>query len=428
VTKHVSADSIGYVLYTFPKLSEAFILNELLALEAQGRWLWIASLRPALDEPRHPELSRLRAPIQYVSSSLTVKVRLPSLPMSAYLCGLWQALPWALRGRVTPRMWTQAVQVAQLAKHYSTRHLHAHFADRPATTAWLAASMARISFSFTAHANDLFAHRTQRERGVLAAKLRAAQFVTTVSQHNADYLQAILPTGGCPVQVLPMGVDTGFFAPPERRYAGVFTILAVGRLVEKKGLTYLIEACRLLIAEGHALRCLIAGDGPLRSALATQAASLGDRVTFLGPLTREQVRTEMQAASAFVLPSVIAADGDREGMPVVLLEAMASGLPVVASHTVGIPELIRDHSEGRLVPPGDAPALAHALKRLLLHPDEAEALGQRARQRSLAFDQTVTARRLLALFDGAGRTIPLDQSNTSGTASLSAPTIGESRH
>ena len=279
------------------------------------------------------------------------------------------------------------------------RQVHAHFALAQTEVAMAAGALLGRPFSFTAHARDIYATPS-----ALAEKMRAARLVVTCTQYNADYLRRLCPDLSPErIHLVHHGVDAGTSAPPavDVDDEAPPLVLAAGRLVHKKGFDVLVAACGLLRDRGLTFRCRIVGDGPLRSTLARtiQGASLDHVVELPGWLPPDRLAAMMPRAAAFVAPSRISASGDRDGIPNVVLEAMAAGLPVVGSELSGIPEAVADGVTGLLVPAGDAAALAGALQRILGEPDAGRQMGEAGRQRVLAsFDLTSNSRRLAALF------------------------------
>ena len=254
-------------------------------------------------------------------------------------------------------------------------HVHAHFASHPAAVAWVIHRLSGIPYSFTAHGSDL-----HRDRHMLEDKVAEAAFVVAISNYNRDVILKECGTGaGVKVAVIHCGVDLGAFKPgsadqePGSSDQGVGsrqqppTVLCIGTLHEVKGQAILIEACGLLTSRGVPMACHLVGDGPDQPQLTRLAArvGIGDRVHFSGRLTQEEVRDALRTATVVAAPSVPTRSGRREGIPVALMEAMASGVPVVASRISGIPELVEDGESGLLVEPRDAEGLANALERLL---------------------------------------------------------------
>jgi glycosyltransferase involved in cell wall biosynthesis len=276
------------------------------------------------------------------------------------------------------------------------QHLHAHFAVGSATVVWVLARLLDLPFSMTAHAYDIW-----QDRLLLPEKLGAAKFVVTCTEHNREHLLATYPGTGATIVVVHHGVDAHRFVPADRRERTVPVILAVGRLCEQKGFATLLRACALLAQQGEAFECRIVGDGPLRAPLHALARELGvsTRVHFLGRAFQEQMPEHYAAADLFVLPCTQASDNDRDGIPNTLMEAMASGLPVVSTWFSGIPELVQHGTTGLLVQRDDSPALAAAMRRLVREPVLRRRLGAAGRERVVAeFSLARAAARLGELF------------------------------
>lgn len=398
------AATLAVLVRIFPKLSETFILEEILGLERQGLRLRLYSLAPATDAFTHAAVRRVRAPLR----------TFPDGGWRVRLAGLRDQLRLAIGSPARFReAWRHARRVGRLAefpravwlaarlKDDGITHLHAHFIAQPGDVAELAARLAGIPFSLSAHAKDIYLSAPAD----LARKLRAATFTVTCTEANRQVLAAIAP--GAPIHRLYHGIDHGVFAPRDDHRPPVGrTLLSVGRLREKKGLDVLIEACARLRDRGLPVDCEIVGYGEAHDALQAriQELRLTGSVRLLGKLAREQVIAAYRRAAVYVQPSRIAADGDRDGIPNVLLEAMAMCLPVVASRVSGIPELVQDARNGLLVPPDDPQALADALATLLADPARGAILGREARATVLrAFDNDRNLRLLCRLLDPAQR-------------------------
>jgi len=274
-------------------------------------------------------------------------------------------------------------------------HLHTHFISTPADIAELAVRLAGLPFSISAHAKDIYLSPPAE----LRRKLRAARFTVTCTEFNRQTLASIAPQAR--VYRMYHGVDHALFHPDQRAPAPtVPRILSVGRLRRKKGLDTLIDACGVLRARGQNVSCEIVGYGEEQERLAAhiQRKGLAKYVHLAGKLSREQVIERYAHAAVYVQPSRVAADGDRDGIPNVLLEAMAMGLPVVASRVSGIPELVADGHNGLLVEPDDPVALAEAITQLLEEPELCADLGRRARRTVIdSFDNDRNLRQLCAL-------------------------------
>jgi glycosyltransferase involved in cell wall biosynthesis len=356
---------VGYVLKSYPRFSQTFVVNEILAHEAAGLEVEIFSLRPAREEERHAAVSSVKATVHYLPGpevtaaelwreASSAARELPNFGIKLAACGTEQA------GEVY-----QALVLARLARSRGIGHLHAHFGNVATSVARLAARFSELPYSFTAHARDIFHEKVVPAQ--LARKLADARAVVTVSDFNLAYLRYTFGadvTGS--VRRIYNGLDLARFPylDPAQRQA---VIVSVGRLVEKKGFDDLIDACALLKNRGCRFKCLIVGSGPLQYALQDRIADLDldAQVIMLGPMPQEEVVHLIQRSAVLAAPCVVGGDGDRDGLPTVLLEAMALGTPCVSTDVTGIPEIVRDGETGLIVPQHDARALADALSRLL---------------------------------------------------------------
>jgi glycosyltransferase involved in cell wall biosynthesis len=323
----------------FPRRSETFALNELIALDRAGCLEAVFATKPGEAGPPQPGAEALMQKVQVLA---------PGSPAE------------------------QAEEVVARLDGTPVTAVHGYFAHLPTDVAAKAARRLGVPYGFSVHAVDA----RKVSRSDLAERARDAACVIAC---NAD-VAGDLRRAGAPVQLIPHGVDLDRFGPTPAPPAEVLTILAVGRLVPKKGFPALIEAASLLLAP---FRLRIVGDGPERGELeaAIAARGLGDRVELAGPRTHAELPAEYAAAHIVVVPSVTDANGDRDGLPNVVLEAMSSGRPVVASDVGAVSSAVVDGRTGVLVPPGDAGALAGALEFLADQPDMRERLGRAARAR-----------------------------------------------
>ena len=356
---------VGYVVKRYPRYSETFIVNEILAHEAAGLPIEIFSIRPPVDTHFQDLISQVRAPVHYLPTSLSKTNDFWRMIADASRRHPTVASRLATMLRHNPADVTAAVALADRAIDSEITHFHAHFATSAADVAWLAHQLTDIPFTLTAHAKDIF--HEEVDKLALAQKLRAAKATVTVSDFNVDFLTRNFGDAADRVVRIYNGLDLNhfpFFTPGDREP----TILAVGRLVEKKGFDVLIDACSILAARNLAFRTYIIGDGPLSADLRQQASRLAlqDHVEFLGPQPQEEVKTAISDAAVFAAPCVEGADGNRDGLPTVLLESMALGTPCVSTPVTGIPEAVIDGETGLLVPQRDPLALADALQRLIL--------------------------------------------------------------
>src|SRR5699024_8936736 len=398
-----------YVLKRYPRYSETFVVTEILAHEAAGLDVEIFALRSVQEAHFQDILGQVQTPVTRVPYRFSRPEMLWSL-----ICKARDTLPggWAALARIDDakgRDVAQAICVALACHERGIDHLHAHFATAATTVARLAASLAGISYSFTAHAKDIF--YDYAEPVGLAAKLRDASAAVTISNYNLTYLRERFGTDANALVRIYNGLDLERFV--WARPASVDgEILAVGRLVEKKGFNILIEAIRLMRNSGREVTCRIVGAGVEQERLAAQisAAGLDDLIHLQGPLPQGEIIKALRAAAMLVCPCVPGHDGNRDGLPTVLLEAMALGTPCIATDVTGIPELVRDGETGLCVPTRDPRALVGAMARLLDEPALGQALSRAGRALiEREFDISRNAARLRSIFAAAMATPPVDQ-------------------
>ncbi|MFQ5592854.1 MAG: glycosyltransferase, partial [Anaerolineae bacterium] len=332
---------------------------------AAGLDLEIFSLRPPADGRFHGALARVRAPVTYLPTGSLKAVDFWAAIAEATedLPSLWSTLEEdALTEDVNDVY--QAVLLARAVRESNITHLHAHFGSVATSVARLASRFAGVSYTFTAHAKDIFHESVQPAD--LQRKLRDAAAVITVSDYNLRYLRKTCGLVAARVKRVYNGLHLQQFtyASPIDRPA---RIVAVGRLVEKKGFADLIDACAILARQGRDFRCEIIGGGALEADLRTHIERLGlwGRVRLLGPRPQGEVIRHVQNAAVFAAPCVVGTDGNRDGLPTVLLEAMALGTPCVSTDVTGIPEVLRHCETGLMVRQHDPASLASALERLL---------------------------------------------------------------
>jgi len=397
---------VAYMMSRFPKLTETFVLYEILAVQQQGVNVALYPLQRERTDVMHPEARPLVAAAHFQPllswPILRANARFLARRPRAYLSTLWDMLRanWGSARYFTGALvfWPKTVRFAEMMQAEGVEHVHAHFASHPAASALIIHRLTGIPYSFTAHGSDL-----HRDRHMLCEKTAEAAFVATISEFNKRIFVDVCGEGARErVQVVRCGVDTGQFTPtPRPAFDRPLEILAIGTLHEVKGQTHLIEACRLLREQGVRFRCRFVGDGPDQAKLAQQIeeAGLGECVELVGRKTRADVIALLAEADVLVAPSVPSSDNRREGIPVVLIEAMSSGLAVVASDLSGIPELVEDEVGGLLTPPGDAPAIARALARLAADPALRARLAQGGRDKVLReFDLSANAAHLIREF------------------------------
>jgi len=353
---------LAVLISRFPLVTETFILREIIELERQGQPLRLVPMiredATVIHDAAKPWLGRaLFTPWMF-------RVPLRTIPLLLRLVAGTMARPGTMLRTVA--LFPKSVWLARELQRAGVTHLHAHFATYPATMALIISKLTRIPFSFTVHAHDI-----QLDRSLLRWKVREAAFVRSISDFNRRFLEQLYAEARGKVEVIHVGVPMPAVPPPPVRGR----ILCVAAHKPYKGLPVLIEACRLLRAKGVAFTCDIAGDGPMRPEL--ERLNHDAVVNLAGAKTESEVARMMAEAELVVLPSIVAPDGQMEGIPVALMEALAMGRPVVSTSIAGIPELVRDG--GLLVPPGDARALAGAMRALLEDPELAAAMGTRGR-------------------------------------------------
>jgi glycosyltransferase involved in cell wall biosynthesis len=426
--------SVAYVLKAYPRLSETYIHSEIHRLEQLGLSLRLYAIKPpeaAERGPRHPVIDRIQATAVYLPAVESVSgttllrwlrgnlrpflrplARTAAIRPAGLACAAASAFAQAVRARRTwyarPRKiylkeFLQAVALADLVHEaLDVRHLHAHYAHGSTTVAWLASQITGIPFSFTAHAKDVYSE-SLNPAGLLRRKLRAARFAVTCTGAGAAHLRALAPEARVHLVYHGLVEDLEHALTLERSDGrnGELRLLGVGRLVEKKGFDTLIDACALLRRDGVAFKTTIVGpDGPHGAAIRERIAAHGleDSIHLAGAMSQAELLREYARADVFCLPCRLVGD-DRDGIPNVLVEAMAAATPVVSTNISGIPELVRDDDDGLLVEPDDPAALAAALRSL--HDDRvlAARLGAAARETvRRRFDGTRQAERLAELF------------------------------
>ena len=401
VTADPAGLHVGYLLKQYPRLSETFILNEILGLEAKGVDVSVFSLRHATEGRFHPGVAQVQGVVHYSAdvdkTSLLDALRaLPDLAADR----LPEALAFVdrLPAERRPRLLFQAIDVARQAQAGGVEHLHAHFLTVAAHTAHLVHLLTGLPYSVTAHAKDIY--RRSVDWDVAGRVADAAEAVITVCDANLRYLAHRLD--GADVRLVRIYNGLGRQEPPSplgERTPGL--VLGVGRLVEKKGFDLLLDAVASLRTAHPELHCVLVGDGDQRPALEAQAEHLGiaERVTFAGAIGQDRVAGWLRQAEILAAPCRIGSDGNQDALPTVLLEALGAGLPVVTTPVGGIPEIVTDGAEGVLVEPGDAVAVADGLARLRREPDTRAAMAE-AGPAKLAhrFDRASTVDELIRVF------------------------------
>ncbi|MBC8160024.1 MAG: glycosyltransferase [Roseiflexaceae bacterium] len=385
-TSAVAGKKIAYLMSRFPKISETFILYEILELQRLGMQVEIFPLLRETAPVMHSEARALVERAHYTNILTKEVLQAQRYWLRRQPAAYLHAWVQAIRGNASsPKSLSRALVVVPQAALFAQRmvelgvsHLHAHWATHPALAAYVVGLLTGLPYSFTAHADDIYV-----ERPMLDEKIRRAHFVVTISEYNKRFLSELYgEAAASKIAVVHCGVDSSIFTPRAPAPSNsLFTIVCVARLEQKKGHTYLVEACAQLKAQGLSFRCMLVGDGEERPQIESQIKRLGleDTVILLGQQPRSRVAELLAEADVMVLPSVTTAKGRQEGIPVALMEALATELPVVASAISGIPELVEDGHTGLLVPERDPTALATALARLHSNPELGRRLGAAGR-------------------------------------------------
>lgn len=370
---------IGYVVKRYPRFSETFIVNEILAHERAGLQVEIFALLPTDDTHFQNLLSDVRAPVTYLSTKVW--------KASDFWLKLQAAAQWSEGGfsalndttDMPLRDVSQALELSELVRVRGVSQLHAHFASAATSVARLAGRLSGIPYSFTAHAKDIFHDSVNRNE--LKKKFADAAAAITVSDFNLHELRAEFGSSTARLHRIYNGLDLQQFEF-DAKTSETREILAVGRLVEKKGFADLIRACDQLRNRNIEFRCTIVGTGELDQELheLIDEYHLGECVEMTGALPQRQVKRLLRTATIFAAPCVIGKDGNKDGLPTVLLEAMALGTPCVSTSVTGIPEVLINNDTGVLLDPGDVAGLADALQRLLDDAPLRRKLAARARK------------------------------------------------
>lgn len=362
---------IAYLLKKFPRLSETFVLNEILGQEDLKTDIHIFSRRKPDDEPRHPQFERLKAEVETLPYSKELNPWQEVFPGGAIRGDLIESIRSAMReldgveiGRF-PALLAEAIHLRRRCVELGIDHVHVHFATDSAITAMLLRDLGGPTYSVTAHAKDIY--RSTADPKLLSRVFERSAFIVTVCDANVRWLEKLVsPDALKQVRRLYNGIDLDVFVPATEPRAEN-EILSVGRLVEKKGFDVLLNALALLRDRNVDFHAIIAGQGEKQGELEQLAKELGlvECVEFTGPVDQGLVRRAMSKATLFCLPCVTGEDGNRDALPTVLLEALAVGLPCISTPVTGIPEILADGRAGIIVPERDVEATAKALQNLL---------------------------------------------------------------
>lgn len=412
---------IGYILRSYPRLSQTFVLNEILALEQIGVPIQIFALTDPHEKIVQRQVNQIQARVRYLDAAVQprrVKDILAEHTEVArrHFMGYIHSLFYIASNRRIDQGYSassrwkcffQAIhliyQLILIEQRTGKRinHLHAHFAHDPTLVAYVVHCITGIPFSFTAHARDLY----QVSEKVLRDRIHRARAVITCCRANLEYLNRMIPSQQSKFSLVYHGVNLKEFQPVADPGKGCSLesplILSVGRLVEKKGFQDLLQALLLVKMKGERFRCEIYGDGPLCQELQEwiNEHGMAGEVTLNGDRTQQELISIYRNATLFILTPFQTENGDRDGIPNVLLEAMAVGLPVIATAVTGIPELVDHNQDGLLYQPHDVEGISSGIVELLHNTEKRRQLGQAAaRKVTEQFDVTQAAQSLKTLF------------------------------
>ena len=372
-----SQPTLAYILKGYPRISETFISNEILLLERLGFTMHLFPMRKGREDFCHESVKQIKARVDYLPTELLIE--LPRLIGPNILCAVKRtkryrhALATAsrrfrrTRKQATFKHLFQAGYMTEkfLAKNPSICHLHGHFAHSPTSVTMFASLLSGLPFSFTAHAKDIYTSHPDQ----LREKLEQAVFVATCTRQNKVYLDNLKEGGGARVDCIYHGIDLELFTNDDHRVTTVppYKLLTVARITEKKGLPTVYRALRRLADRGIDFEHILIGDGDDRDSILRLIDELGlnSHCRWLGTKPHEEVLDQFRSSDLFVLGSKIAADGDRDGIPNVLVESLAMGVPAVATNVSSIPEIVIDGETGLTVEQEDSEALAGAILELL---------------------------------------------------------------
>ncbi len=401
---------IAYYVQRFPYLTETFILREMLYLREIGFDVEVISLMPPIPNSKvHPQVQQMMPFVHYspvflswglIGAQFYFFFRHPLRYLRALQRAIWQTYAEPMDLLKMLINFPKSVYFARQLQGMQVDHIHAHFVSLSAISAQIAADLIGVSYSVHAHAYDIFSRNLDNVR----RQLELVTAIVTVSEYHRQYIAKLCPHWEPEdIQVVHYGVDPAEFTRGKVAANGsMINIISVGSLLEKKGHEILIDACAQLAAKGYSFQCNIVGNGYLRESLQARIDSLGlqETVFLVGAKNQLEVQDLYLESDIFVLACVIAKSGDRDGMPNVLLEAMAMELPVITTPVTGNVELVHHQKNGWLVPSHDASALASAIEALIKDPDLRERLGKEGRQTILAeFDIHKTVTQMAAIFD-----------------------------
>lgn len=381
MTQQPPTPTLAYILKGYPRISETFISNEILLLERLGFTMRLFSMRRPREDFSHASVKEIKARVDYLPTELLVdffRLLRPNIFLAAkkpkqFRETLGIAAQGLSKGK-EPATLKHLLQAGYLTNNHlendpSIAQLHGHFAHSPTSVTMFASLLSGIPFSFTAHAKDIYTSDKEK----LRRKIARARFVVTCTRHNKEYLDALAgdsPTPiSTPIYCIYHGIDTALFQQSEVSAAThtPFKILTVARMTAKKGLATIYQALAGLHQKGIRFEHTLIGDGDDREKILALITELGlkEHCRWIGTRTHEEVLLHFRASDLFVLGCEIAANGDRDGIPNVLVESLAMGVPALSSAVSAIPEILIDGKTGMTVPPSEPEQLGKAMLRIL---------------------------------------------------------------
>jgi glycosyltransferase involved in cell wall biosynthesis len=369
--------TLAYILKGYPRISETFISNEILLLERLGFMLRLFPMRRGREDFCHESVKQIRARVDYLPTELLLE--LPRLIGPNIFCAASRPGPYRRALATAVRRYRRTNNSATfkhlfqagylswkfLLREPSIVHLHGHFAHSPTSVTMFSAELSGLPFSFTAHAKDIYTSDPDQ----LGEKIERAAFVATCTNHNKAYLESLPGSGATPIHCLYHGIDLSLFTNDEVRTAAQppYRLLSVARITEKKGLPTVYQALKELADRGIDYHHVLIGDGDDRDKILAliKTLELQERCTWFGTRTHQEVLDQFRQSDLFILGCEIASSGDRDGIPNVLVESLAMGVPAVATNVSAIPEILIDGETGLGVAPKDSRAMAGAIVELL---------------------------------------------------------------
>jgi colanic acid/amylovoran biosynthesis glycosyltransferase len=404
-----SSVKVAYYLSRFPRLTETFILREMCLLRQQGIDVQVFSIFPPLpSSAMHQQVQAMLPYTHYSPRLISIKVFLaqvyfwlhaPQRYFKALSRTFWLTSPEPRTCLMALALFPTAVYFARQLQKLGSEHIHAHFVWLNGVVGQVASDLLEIPLTLHAHAWDIF----RRKPECVRRQLKLASAIVTVSDYHRQFLARLVKNcHSLDIRIVHYGLNPEEYRPamPSRERHRL-QLISVGRLTEKKGFSYLVDACALLAKKGYTFQCTIVGEGP-QDDLQTQIAilRLSEYISLIGAKTMSEIQELYRQSDIFILPCVVAKSGDRDGMPNVLLEAMAMQLPVITTPVTGNPELVQDGVNGLLVPQRDANSLAQAIEQLLNDRALRLRLGEQARQTILdGFDIHYTTTQLAVIFE-----------------------------